>query len=254
MISKRRFLTSLLTAAGLILASAAAFAQTTAQTERAAASYLLAYGALAAGADTAVPSDTPIAAALARYQQILKSDAPAAQAVVAKATQDAVGRTPTVDEIKSLAGNTYAAIVQTHLRRLAAAPDEYLQVLNRSYRALYNRDAYTVEVDYWKSKPVTSFAMLVGCINHWGRRNQPGLMYTTGVAQVSINSDYLITVRLSPAVAQEARTAVGMALPSDRALARERGRNVIAPGAEEIASPGDIYFVAAGRASAVVMN
>ena len=61
-----------------------------------------------------------------------------------------------------------------------------------------------MEIEYWKRQPALSYALLVGCIEDWARRNRPGLMATTGVASVSVNSAYLATIRLSPGVASPA--------------------------------------------------
>jgi hypothetical protein len=139
--------------------------------------------------------------------------------------------------------------MQRHLEWLSAHPEEYQMVVGRAYRLVLRRDAYAVEVDYWKRQPVLSFALLAGCIDDWARRNQPGLTATTGVAAVSLNSAYLATVRLSPAVAREARAAAGLTSRRDAALAAAAGRAVVAPGAGEVASVGGIPFAAAGAAS-----
>ena len=135
---------------------------------------------------------------------------------------------------------------QRHLARLAGQPAEYEQVLQRAYRLVLKREPDDVEIAYWKRQPVLSYALLAGCLDNWGRRNQPGLMATTGVATVSINSPYLVAVRLSPAVAAEARMAAGLAPGGGRAAALALARNIVAPGADEVASDGGIHFAAAG--------
>jgi hypothetical protein len=64
-----------------------------------------------------------------------------------------------------------------------------------------------------------------------------------------VNSAYLATVRLSPAVAAEARAAAGLVPTGDAALASATGRNLVAPGADRVASVGGIHFIAAGAAN-----
>ena len=88
------------------------------------------------------------------------------------------------------------------------------------------------------------FALLAACIDDWARRNQPGLTVTSGPAAVNINSPYLVTVRLSPGLAEEVRAAAGFERPRNPAL----GYHVLAPGAGRVASVGGIHFVAAGAA------
>ncbi len=89
-----------------------------------------------------------------------------------------------------------------------------------------------------------SFALLAACIDDWARRNQPGLTVTSGPAAVNVNSPYLATVRLSPALAAELRAASGFQRPAKPAL----GYHVVAPGAEAVESVGGIHFAAAGAA------
>jgi hypothetical protein len=74
----------------------------------------------------------------------------------------------------------------------------------------------------------------------WARRNQPGLMVTSGTPTISINCDYLATVRLSPKVAAEAREGAGLPPAGDG------GTHVIAAGAGAIVSGGRIHFAMAG--------
>jgi hypothetical protein len=136
--------------------------------------------------------------------------------------------------------------VQRHIQRLGGNPVEYEQVMHRAYRLHLERDAYAVELDYWRARPALSFVLLAGCVENWARRNQPGLMATAGVPSVSVNSHYLAAVRLSSAVAAEARAAAGLPPPGDAALAAALGRHVVAPGAATIASVGGIHFAAAG--------
>lgn len=240
----------LLIVAGFTCLPAIVSAQAPAQGERIAASFVLALGRTPtpeeitqwSGKDAVTLADV-----LARHRKQLQGDRAAERAVIVKASQDAFGRVPTEEEARGLSGaGTYVELMQRHLQWLAGHPAEYQQVMHRAYRFLLNRNAYSVEIDYWTRQPVLSFALLVGCIEDWARRNRPGLMATTGVASVSINSPYLATVRLSAGVAAEARAATGLVQASDAAQASALGRTVVAPGAERVASVGGITFVAAG--------
>lgn len=228
-------------------------AQSAEQEERIAASFVLALGRTPTPVEIERwAKQEPIALAdlIAHHRRQLQNDAAAQRAVIVKASQDAFGDAPREDHLESRSGgDIYADVMQRHLRWLAEHPAEYEQVVHRAYRLVLPRDAYSLEIDYWKRQPVLSFALLAGCIEDWARRNRPGLMATTGVAAVSVNSGYLATVRLLPSVAAEARAAAGLVPAGDAALASAIGRHVVAPGAEEVASVGGIPFIAAGAAN-----
>jgi hypothetical protein len=225
-------------------------AQPPVQEERIAASFVLALGRTPTPDEIqrwSAADPVPLADYLERHRRQLRGDSAAERSVIVKASHDAFGRAPTEDEARILAGaGTYAELMQRHLAWLAGHPADYEQVMHRAYRFLLQRDAYAVEIEYWTRQPALSYALLVGCIEDWARRNRPGLMATTGVASVSINSPWLATVRLSPGVSAEARAAAGLRQDNDAATALARGRTVVAPGAERVASIGGIAFVAAG--------
>jgi hypothetical protein len=187
---------------------------------------------------------------MARHRQELGQDAAARQGMLTRAARDTFGGItgseprPPVDP----AGSTYFDVVQRYLQWLANRPADYEQVIHRAYRTVLQRNAYSIEIDYWKRQPALTFALLVGCVENWAIRNRPGLTATTGLPSISVNSAYLVTVRLSPAVAAEARAAVGLAALGERTVAAATGRHVIAPGAADIISVGGIHFVAAGNA------
>lgn len=246
----RRLFAPLLVVAGLASLPVAGAAQSPLQEERIAASFVLALGRTPTPDEIqrwATKDPTPLADLLARHRHQLQGDRAAERGVIVKASLDAFGRAPTEDEVRNLSGaGTYVDLMQRHLQWLAGRPAEYEQVMHRAYRLLLKRDAYSVEIEYWTRQPVLSFALLVGGIEDWARRNRPGLMATAGVASVSINSPWLATVRLSPGVAAEARAAAGLVQTSDAAQASALGRTVVAPGAERVASVGGITFVAAG--------
>ena len=240
----------LLLAAASILPSAGAPAPSAEQTQRIAASFVLALGrAPSAGelAQWAEAGPLPLTGLIARLRERLASDPAARRATVVRAGEDALGRTPAEDEIArwSDGARTYSELMQGQLAGLAAHPADYAAVVQRAYQFLLRRAPYPTEIDYWNHRPTLSYALLVACLENWARRNQPGLMETRGDATVSANSDFLAAILLSPAVAAEARAAVGL-LPAGDAPAP--GHHLVAPGAAGIVSAGGIHFAAAGSA------
>lgn len=247
---------SLLAIPVLVLSAATAHAQTSELPERTAASFVLALGRVPTADECTrfTPTEPQsFAQLLARHREQLQVSPAAQRVVTVKAWQDAFGRTPGETELAVTAANragTYTELMKLHLQWLAGHPADYEQVMHRAYRFLLQRDAYPAEIDYWKRQAPRSYALLVACIEDWARRNQPGLMETTGVPTVAANNRFMATVRLAPAVAAEARTAVGLG-GDDAALALAAGRNLLAVGADRIASSGGIHFVAAGAADLV---
>jgi hypothetical protein len=188
---------------------------------------------------------------VARQRQQLQNDAAAQRAVIVKAFEDAFGRAPDAAESAVAAAapdrdGTYVALMRQHVRSLAAHPDEYRQVLDRAYRRVIRRGVYDEEVAYWEKHDTLPFALLAGCIDNWARRNQPGLMVTAGTPTLSVHSDCLATVRLSRAIAEEARGAAGLATANTDYFSYASNRTVIAAGAGDLVSNGRIHFAAAG--------
>jgi hypothetical protein len=238
-----------------VSATAVAYAQSAQIEERIAASFVLALGRTPTAAEAeqwAKDGPHSVADLFSRHREALRHDAADGREVAVKAAQDAFGRAPSEDELRRLSdGEVYAEIVQRHIQRLAGNPAEYERVVHCAYRLHLQRDAYAVELDYWKARATMSFVLLAACVENWARRNQPGLMATAGVPSASVNSPYLAAVRLSPAVAAEARAAAGLPPPGGAALADALGRHVVAPGAGTIASVGGIHFAAAGGTTLV---
>jgi hypothetical protein len=250
----KKTLPMFLVTAAILLAAGNGRAQSDVRTERIAASYLLGLGR-APSADeltaSSVPTDSSIVNLLERRRQEIQSDTATKRAAIAKACEDAFGREPSESEIHawSEGKHTYSELVALHLKWLAEHPTEYEQVINHAYQFLIHRDVYSLELKYWKSHDTLPFALLLACLESWARRNQPGLMVTSGTAEVSINSGYLTTAMISPAIAAEARAATGLPPMDDAANPAAFGRNVVAPGASGLVSSGHICFVAAGSPS-----
>lgn len=252
---KTRLIPLLMVATVVALASlsaAAAPAQSAeVQHERIAASFVLALGRAPSANEIeqwAKLGSLSVPELIARHRQQLQSDAAKQRATIIKACRDAFGRAPSEDEIKSWSGgdNTYTELMKRHIQWLSEHPADYEKVMHRAYRLVVGREAYSLEFDYWKSRDTLSHALLVGCIENWARRNQPGLMVTTGTPTVSVNSEFLTTVRLSPAVAAEARAAAGLDPAGSMPEASAFGRNLVAAGAGELITGGRIHFAAAG--------
>lgn len=216
---------------------------------RAQAAQLLAYGRPLAPTNAPAADAQPnasIAELVAQHERALQQDSAARRAVIAKASIDALGRPANDADFKADAANavTYVALMRAHVRALAAAPAEYDRVIRRSYQGALGRAPYDVEVDYWKARPVMPYAILVGCLENWARRNAPGLMATSGAPAISSHCPYLISLGLPPTVADEARLAGGLGAASPLALAA--GRHLIAAGADEVIAIGGIHFLAVG--------
>lgn len=243
-------LSALIVLVALVLSALDAPAQSPVQRERVEAATLLALGRPASAAEIEAVGGASLADLVAKLGATLQGDRALAAAVTTKAWRDTLGSVP---EPRAIAGlpdvaPTYAALVQAHLRRLAADPVAYRAVIERAYRHAMRRAAYDIEFEYWMSRDTLSFVLLVACIENWAVRNQPGLMSTTGAPSISINSAFLTTVRLSPAVAHEARLLLGFDRSgAEAAHAAEVGYHIVAPGAERIVGLGGIHFVATGR-------
>lgn len=245
-------LAGLLALTALACTPTAALAQPSAQDERIGASFLLALGRLPTGKEAtrfASRGASSVTDLVALHRQDLAKDPAAQRAVADKAADDSFGGVSLAVQPAGQSGvATYSELVLRHVKYLAEHPAEYQKVQNRAYRRVLDRDAYAVEIDYWKRQPVLPFSLLVACIENWAARSQPGLTATTGVPAVTVTSRYLATVALSPAVAAEARAALGPGGAGDQALATATGRHVVSPGASEIVSVGGIHFAAAGAA------
>jgi hypothetical protein len=197
----RLHFTSLALAVTFALSSLTAFAQSSAQTERVATSFVLALGRVPTAAeivDAEKLGHLSISELVAKHRQHLQSDPALKRATVIKAWKDAFGREPSESEIAdSTSGNaTYTELMQRHIQYLKKDPAEYEKVMERAYRLVIRRGVYPGEIEYWKKRETLSYALLVGCVEDWGRRNAPGLMETAGTPTVSVNSNYLETVRL----------------------------------------------------------
>jgi len=228
--------------------------------ERIAVSFVLAQGRLPTPEERTAWADAgtrPVAELLARHRTGLAADAALRRAVADRAARDAFGRVPTAEELAAAgraapADATYGERVRAHLATLKDRAAEYEQVLHRAYRLVVRREAYAEELAYWARRDVVPFAFLVGCLDDWARRNQPGLMVTSGAPTVSVNCEFLVTARVSPAVAAEVRGVLGFApLTYVEENPGARGRNLLGAGGAEIRTGGRIHFVAAGAPALV---
>lgn len=207
---------------------------------------------LALGAPTGEPagpatSEGPFDTLLFRHAQVLASNPAAAAEVAERAFLDAFGMASTAKGAPRGAripeGALYHAALEAQLAWLSQNPEAYVAVLQRAYTWTIHRDPYEEELAYWRERPTLSYVLLVGCLEDWGRRNQPGLMVTAGTATISVNCPDLTTLKLSPELAAEVRTALHRAPPANEAW------SILAPGADEVVSSGAIPFVAVGSAA-----
>jgi hypothetical protein len=221
--------------------------------QRVIAAFVLALGRMPIASEISAVSENTvdsISDLVARLGRQLENDQPQKNVVARRAFLDVFGREPLAGEIDASGESaaTYLAASRGHLRQLAQHRAEYEQVLQRAYRRVVRRDPYAEEVAYWIQYDVIPYALLTAGVEHWARRNQPGLMVTSGRPTVSLNSEFLTSVQLSLPLATEAAVALGTPrtrMESDVACAT--ARNVLAVGAESLVSDGGIPFVAAGR-------
>ncbi|MBK9989931.1 MAG: hypothetical protein IPP19_04115 [Verrucomicrobia bacterium] len=244
----KKTLPVLLVATAILFFANFARATTDEQSQRISVSSMLALGRAPTPSELSDSAAKSVSELIEHHRQQIQSDATTKRAVIIKACQDAFGHEPSEEEIRSWSTDvrTYSELMTQHVKWLAAHPSEYEQVMNRAYQLLIHRDVYSLEIEYWKNHDTLPYALLAACIESWARRNQPGLMVTSGTPTISMNSDYLTTVRLSPAVAAETRTAAKLAPAADVADPTVFGRNLIAPSAGEIITSGHICFTAIG--------
>ncbi|GAB5558813.1 MAG: hypothetical protein SynsKO_04600 [Synoicihabitans sp.] len=206
----------------------------TIETDRARAAYALGLGLLPTDAET--KGSQTVADHISDIRKSIQSDAMVQAAVHARAYHYTFG-VEVGDPSRVDGGNgIFAESVAAHLKTMGEKPSVYRTVLQRAYQHVVGRDVYEEEIAYWSEHPTLPYALLVGCIEDWARRNQPGLMNTSGTPTISINCELLVTARLSPEVAAEAAAWV----------AEGPGAVIIAPGGETLKSVGDIRFVVAG--------
>ncbi len=230
---------------------ASAVAATPAVDSRIAATCALMLGRVpSSGELAALPaSNLTVTDLVVNLRHRLAADSTLRRTVATRAWRDAFGTAPTDDQLAlDAAALTYSEHVQQHLRWLATHPVDYRSVLDRAYRLVVHRDAFAEEVAYWRQRcpEALPFVLLVGCIDDWARRNQPGLTVTSGVPTVSPNCLHLGVVRLPPADAGELHAAFFPRSNYD-ALAMATGHNLLAPGAAPLVTSGHSHFVAVGR-------
>lgn len=190
----------------------------------------------------------PVSASLndeiGRLRQRVLHEPALRRAMLAQSCRDAFGREASDAELADPAASpSYTEEMSRHLQVLASHADEFEQVIRRAYQVVIHREPYAEEVAYWKKGGPLTFVLLVGGVDGWARRNQPGLMVTGGVPTLSINCVYLTTVRLSAAEAAQALSAFDR---GNGGAATGSAQHVIAAGGERLATSGGMYFVAAG--------
>ncbi|MDQ5978387.1 MAG: hypothetical protein QG602_1361 [Verrucomicrobiota bacterium] len=235
-----------------LVSSASVSAQTPTQQEIISASCLIAFGRPAELGELNAPllANKTLAQLVAGHREVLKNDPKFQRLVHLQAYADAYGVPKALDLVTKGLGHerglTYSEQLNRHLKDLTAAPDEYRVVINRAYQLVIRRDAYPEEVAYWKPFGTLPYVVLVGAIENWAFRNQPGLMVTTGTPSIAVNSRFLRTQRVPLSLANEARDLLGLPVWTDVARQHNPGRNIVAVGAKDIASVGGVHFLLAG--------
>lgn len=230
-----------------VLASLVSAAPMSQKEQRVVASYLLAFGRSPTAAESekwSARDPLYVSLLVTELSQELHNNSALQKSVAEKAFVDTFGEAPTAEATPDT--GTYTHLVEQNLNRLAHDSARYRKVIDRAYRKVVRRPLYDEEVGYWTEKGVLPFVLLVSCLDEWARRNQPGLMITTGPAAVSANCIYLDTVQLQPAIAEEARAAIGFSTASASDFAYSNNRTIIAPGGNKLVSNGRVQLVAAG--------
>lgn len=243
---KPRFLLGL--ALALVATVIPSSAQSTAQ-EVISTSTMIAFGRPALAGELADPlhANKTLAELLKAHREDLKNDSALQRQTYSRAGADAAGShvEPKGGELRE-EGVFYIESLKQHVERLAKNPDDYREIINRAYQLVIRRDAYPEEFAYWKNYGTLPYVVLVGAIENWAFRNQPGLMVTTGTPSIAINSRFLRTQRVPLGLANEARGVLGLPVWTDVARQHSPGRNIVAVGAKDIESVGGMHFLLAG--------
>lgn len=195
------------------------------------------------------PGSTSANQDLDKLRKQLQSDSEAAAFAWAQAWRDSFGTEPQPGNAPKKDGErlTYIEHMKANLGRLTAEPSLRETVINRAYRYLLQRDAYPEEIKYWTVRPVAPFSTVVASMEHWARRNQPGLMVTSGTPTVAAYSRYLSTVTLSRADALTLRKQFGLEPDGDPEVIASRGHNLIGVAPEAAVTGGHMFFAATGN-------
>lgn len=222
----------------LVLQTAATTASADSDTnkERSLLAQLLVFGR---AGETVEASPAPLAEQIAQRRAALANDPTKREQTARAAWRDAFGREPSAAEWSAELAlpHTYTERMGQHLARLRAEPPENRATIQRAYRLVVHRDAYSEEFDYWRTHGVRSFVVLVACIEDWARRNQPGLMVTAGTPTIPASSRFVTIVPVPPALAVEVRAT----------LVSETESRVLAVSGDHIVTAGDMHLALVGR-------
>lgn len=221
--------------------------------ERAEAARVVVLGELAGptgpGASVNEATAETVAREVGNLRGKLAADAGLRRQVVMRAFKDAHGRAPTDQELaEALASNgTYMQTLTIQHERLKTRADDYREVLERAYQAVVFRAPFERELAYWAEREALPYVLLVASLDHWARRNQPGLMATSGIPLVSATGEYVRALTLSPRIANEVRDALGLPLMGADDGRAAYGRNLIGPGGDVVVTDGHQHLLVVGR-------
>lgn len=234
--------------AAIAISAVTGFAGPQIQQERVAASYMLVLGRAPSTSEVdqwTMKGELSVADLVADLEAELADSKSEKRGVSTRSFQDAFGRSPSKSELKTAVaeGGSYNQQLTGYIAALLEDAEEYEATIRRAYEFVINRDAYEQEIGYWKERGVFSYMLLVGSVEAWATRNQPGLMVTAGTPTISVNSVYLSTVRLSSQTAAEARVAGGFA------SVEETESHLLAAGSGKVVAGGRVHFLATGGSS-----
>jgi hypothetical protein len=206
------------------------------------AAYALAFGTQAPA--SLATSPLGLDALLQSHALALQVDQELADTVTQRAFVDAFGIAPGAPDAPTgaaLIGATlYYEQMRSHRVWLSGNPDDRHAMMRRAYHWVLGRDAYPEEIEYWGNYPTLTFILLAGCLEDWARRNQPGLMVTSGTPTIAHHCPYLHAQRVSPSIASEIRKTIALLSPDSAANA------ILASGAESLTSSGGVAFIPTG--------
>jgi hypothetical protein len=213
--------------------------------QRVAAAYLLAHGRMPDVAEKAGAAQKAALPELLAAERAKLRGADAQREVQARAWRDVFGQAPQ-ELAASAEPQLYIERFAQLVQQLRSDPKDYRSVIERAYRVVVGREAYPEEFKYWSEYPPMPYILLVGALEHWARRNQPGLMVTAGRATLSPQSEFLSTIWLPPVVAEEVRAFLGLPPYDQDFFHYAFGRNLATPGGEAVITTHGVHLLAVG--------
>jgi hypothetical protein len=227
----------------LFALSSKSFAQTE-QEQRIRASYILAFGINASQGEVdywKTRGNLSISQLLELHRQYFATSPNIQKQTIGRSYVDAFGRWPSIPEIDYYmkGKSNYSELMKGHMSWLRGNAGEYVESIKRSYQKVFNRQPNQGEIDYWKPYFLSN-VMLIAYHNDYKNKSTKGNTVNMSA------SPYIVSVAVSAAVANEARTAAGIVAQGGGNIVAQGGGNIVAQGAGNIVAQGGGNIVAAG--------